>query len=150
MNLVNCPRRPLTETSETQKSQTHSRGERPDKETQSHMSKSDSHKERDRDREKGDRGDKEKGDKGAVDAPECFIILCDSAAFPLPLEALPYLQTDTLSSVSRDFSLQLFCKRLRIEERTVGIPFTTVLHFSILLNSTNNTNNFQYSKVLFR
>ncbi|KAL0964286.1 hypothetical protein UPYG_G00321810 [Umbra pygmaea] len=60
-------------------------------------------------------------DKGpAVGAPaecgDCVVLLADWMLLQLPLEALDILQQDGLSSVSRDFSLQVLHTRLQREE----------------------------------
>ncbi|MEQ2315547.1 hypothetical protein AMECASPLE_023521, partial [Ameca splendens] len=47
---------------------------------------------------------------------EHLVVLADRTLLELPLEALPLLQKEGLTSVSRDFSLQLFFSRLNREE----------------------------------
>ncbi|RXM35439.1 Cilia- and flagella-associated protein 46 [Acipenser ruthenus] len=75
--------------------------------------------------ESGKTKDKDKEDKPAADkalpgAPadmgECVILLADTLLMELPLEALKVLQEDGISSVSRDFSLQLLYNRMHREE----------------------------------
>ncbi|XP_030058854.1 cilia- and flagella-associated protein 46 [Microcaecilia unicolor] len=52
----------------------------------------------------------------ATDTGEFVIILADKSLMDLPLEALNILQDEGISSVSRDFSLQLLCSRIRKQE----------------------------------
>ncbi|XP_077960776.1 cilia- and flagella-associated protein 46 isoform X4 [Gasterosteus aculeatus] len=64
---------------------------------------------------------KDKDEKGssaklAAEPGECVVLLADRGLLELPLEALSILQGEGLSSVSRDFSLQLLHSRLNIEE----------------------------------
>ncbi|RXM27115.1 Cilia- and flagella-associated protein 46 [Acipenser ruthenus] len=75
--------------------------------------------------ESGKTKDKDKEEKPAADkvlpgAPadmgECVILLADTLLMELPLEALKVLQEDGISSVSRDFSLQLLYNRMHREE----------------------------------
>ena len=40
------------------------------------------------------------------------VLLADSSLLQLPLEALSFLHTDNISSVTRDFSLQMFHHRI--------------------------------------
>ncbi|XP_077350768.1 cilia- and flagella-associated protein 46 isoform X2 [Festucalex cinctus] len=47
---------------------------------------------------------------------EFVVLLADSKLMELPLEALSVLEGDLLNSVSRDFSLQLFCSRIPKED----------------------------------
>ncbi|KAM7408201.1 hypothetical protein PAMA_002070 [Pampus argenteus] len=60
---------------------------------------------------------KDKEEKGSLDEPGEFVmLLADRKLQELPLEALSFLQEEGLSSVSRDFSLQLLHSRLHREE----------------------------------
>ncbi|XP_070772644.1 cilia- and flagella-associated protein 46 [Enoplosus armatus] len=60
---------------------------------------------------------KEKEEKGSSAEPgENVVLLADRKLLELPLEALSILQLDGLSSVSRDFSLQLLHSRMNREE----------------------------------
>ncbi|XP_036429472.1 LOW QUALITY PROTEIN: cilia- and flagella-associated protein 46 [Colossoma macropomum] len=47
---------------------------------------------------------------------ECVVVLADRMLLEMPLEALAVLQGDGVSSVSRDFSLQVFHTRLQREQ----------------------------------
>ena len=47
--------------------------------------------------------------------PETVIILADSELMHLPLEALPTFRLADIKSVSRDFSLQIFFHRIKVE-----------------------------------
>ncbi|XP_044228761.1 cilia- and flagella-associated protein 46 isoform X1 [Thunnus albacares] len=62
----------------------------------------------------------EKGSSGKVKVPveprEFVVLLADRKLMELPLEALSFLQEESLGSVSRDFSLQLLHSRLHREE----------------------------------
>ncbi|KAM4636947.1 cilia- and flagella-associated protein 46 [Discoglossus pictus] len=75
--------------------------------------------------ESGTAKSKEKEEKAAAsgapgDIGECIILLADKSLMELPLEALSILNDDGISSVSRDFSLQLFYNRLHREENEDG------------------------------
>nr|XP_029134601.1 cilia- and flagella-associated protein 46 [Labrus bergylta] len=60
---------------------------------------------------------KDKEEKESAAEPEQYVVLlADRMLLELPLEALPILQEDGLTSVSRDFSLQLLHSRLSREE----------------------------------
>ncbi|XP_031140179.1 cilia- and flagella-associated protein 46 isoform X1 [Sander lucioperca] len=61
----------------------------------------------------------EKGSSGKLPAEpgEYVVLLADKKLLELPLEALSILQDESLSSVSRDFSLQLLHSRLNREEQ---------------------------------
>ncbi|XP_044070722.1 cilia- and flagella-associated protein 46 isoform X2 [Siniperca chuatsi] len=59
---------------------------------------------------------KDKEDKGSSEPGEYVVLLADTKLLELPLEALSVLQAEGLSSVSRDFSLQLLHSRLNREE----------------------------------
>ncbi|CAG6017918.1 unnamed protein product [Menidia menidia] len=60
---------------------------------------------------------KDKEEKGSSVVPgENLVILADKKLLELPLESLSILQSEGLSSVSRDFSLQIFYSRIRKEE----------------------------------
>ncbi|XP_029305800.1 cilia- and flagella-associated protein 46 isoform X3 [Cottoperca gobio] len=60
---------------------------------------------------------RDKEDKGSSAEPgEYVVLLADRKLLELPLEALSVLQEEALSSVSRDFSLQLLHSRLNREE----------------------------------
>ncbi|KAM8859515.1 cilia- and flagella-associated protein 46 isoform 3-T3 [Spinachia spinachia] len=60
---------------------------------------------------------KDKDEKGSsAELGECVVLLADRGLLELPLEALSILQGEGLSSVSRDFSLQLLHSRMDIEE----------------------------------
>ncbi|XP_029465840.1 cilia- and flagella-associated protein 46 isoform X2 [Rhinatrema bivittatum] len=52
----------------------------------------------------------------SVDMGEYFILLADKLLMELPLEALSFLHDEGISSVSRDFSLQLLYNRIRKED----------------------------------
>lgn len=54
------------------------------------------------------------------------MLLADTKLLELPLEALTILQEKGLSSVSRDFSLQLLHSRLNREEPEKGTRHTHV------------------------
>ncbi|XP_030603277.1 cilia- and flagella-associated protein 46 isoform X2 [Archocentrus centrarchus] len=67
---------------------------------------------------------KEKEEKGSsvkmpTDPGEYVVVLADRNLLELPLESLSILQEEGLSSVTRDFSLQLFYSRLKKEEQKV-------------------------------
>ncbi|XP_034994598.2 cilia- and flagella-associated protein 46 isoform X1 [Zootoca vivipara] len=53
---------------------------------------------------------------GIEDIGECIILLVDKCLLEFPLEGLNIFQENTISSVSRDFSLQMFYNRLRKDE----------------------------------
>uniref|UniRef100_K7FTF6 Uncharacterized protein n=1 Tax=Pelodiscus sinensis TaxID=13735 RepID=K7FTF6_PELSI len=53
---------------------------------------------------------------GPVDSGDCVILLADSLLMELPLEALSIFQEEVISSVSRDFSLQILYSRIHVEE----------------------------------
>ncbi|XP_075791336.1 cilia- and flagella-associated protein 46 isoform X2 [Pelodiscus sinensis] len=53
---------------------------------------------------------------GPVDSGDCVILLADSLLMELPLEALSIFQEEVISSVSRDFSLQILYNRIHVEE----------------------------------
>ncbi|XP_054839221.1 cilia- and flagella-associated protein 46 [Eublepharis macularius] len=53
---------------------------------------------------------------GTADMGECMILLADKYLMELPLEALSIFQEEAISSVSRDFSLQLLYNRIHKEE----------------------------------
>ncbi|XP_051507186.1 cilia- and flagella-associated protein 46 [Myxocyprinus asiaticus] len=63
---------------------------------------------------------KDKDDKTAnkplPDAGVCVVILADRLLLELPLEALSVLQANGITSVSRDFSLQVLHARLQMDE----------------------------------
>ncbi|KAM6997214.1 cilia- and flagella-associated protein 46 [Tautogolabrus adspersus] len=60
---------------------------------------------------------KDKEEKESAAEPGQYVVLlADKKLLELPLEALPILQEDGLTSVSRDFSLQLLHSRLNREE----------------------------------
>ncbi|XP_075933471.1 cilia- and flagella-associated protein 46 [Anarhichas minor] len=59
---------------------------------------------------------KEKEEKGSSEPGKCVVLLADRKLLELPLEALSILQDQCLTSVSRDFSLQLLHSRLNREE----------------------------------
>lgn len=54
------------------------------------------------------------------DPGEYIVLLADRKLLELPLESLSLLQEEGLSSVSRDFSLQLLHSRLNREEQDKG------------------------------
>ncbi|XP_034292423.1 cilia- and flagella-associated protein 46 isoform X1 [Pantherophis guttatus] len=54
--------------------------------------------------------------QGAEDIGECVILLADKDLLELPLEALTIFQDDAISSLSRDFSLQMVYNRIRKDE----------------------------------
>ncbi|KAG6935922.1 cilia and flagella associated protein 46 [Chelydra serpentina] len=53
---------------------------------------------------------------GLTDLGDCVILLADKLLMELPLEALSIFQEEAISSVSRDFSLQILYNRIHIEE----------------------------------
>uniref|UniRef100_A0A670I7R9 Uncharacterized protein n=3 Tax=Podarcis muralis TaxID=64176 RepID=A0A670I7R9_PODMU len=53
---------------------------------------------------------------GIEDIGECIILLLDKCLLEFPLEGLNIFQEKTISSVSRDFSLQMFYNRLHKDE----------------------------------
>lgn len=55
---------------------------------------------------------------------EYVVVLADKRLLELPLESMSILKEDSLNSVTRDFSLQLFYSRLKREEK--GNTFTHV------------------------
>ncbi|XP_056292195.1 cilia- and flagella-associated protein 46-like [Pseudoliparis swirei] len=68
---------------------------------------------------------KDKEEKGSsakfpAEPGECVVLLADRKLLQLPLEALTVLQGGGLSSLSRDFSLQLLHSRLNREEPDKG------------------------------
>ncbi|XP_069001354.1 cilia- and flagella-associated protein 46 [Embiotoca jacksoni] len=60
--------------------------------------------------------DKEEKESSAAKPGDYVVVLADRKLLELPLESLSVLQQEGLSSVSRDFSLQLFYSRLNREE----------------------------------
>ncbi|XP_053548919.1 cilia- and flagella-associated protein 46-like [Bombina bombina] len=56
-------------------------------------------------------------DRSNVDTGEYIILLADKALMELPLEAMSTWKEDWISSVSRDFSLQLFYNRMCKEDK---------------------------------
>lgn len=58
--------------------------------------------------------------KVPVEPREFVVLLADRKLMELPLEALSFLQEESLGSVSRDFSLQLLHSRLHREEPEKG------------------------------
>lgn len=52
----------------------------------------------------------------SADAGESVVILADRMLLEFPLEALSVLQVENISSVSRDFSLQVLHTRLQMAE----------------------------------
>lgn len=67
----------------------------------------------------------------AVEDGEHLVVLADRKLLELPLDALPLLQKEGLTSVSRDFSLQFFYGRLNIEETQKGIKYTSSIDFTV-------------------
>ncbi|CAB1430488.1 unnamed protein product [Pleuronectes platessa] len=63
-----------------------------------------------------DKEDKAGSDKLPSEAGEYLVLLADTKLLGLPLESLSILRKDSLSSVSRDFSLQLLHSRLNREQ----------------------------------
>nr|XP_021336588.1 cilia- and flagella-associated protein 46 [Danio rerio] len=55
-------------------------------------------------------------DKTQTDVSECVVILADRTLLEFPLEALSVFQMNGVSSVSRDFSLQILHSRLHSED----------------------------------
>nr|XP_042712700.1 cilia- and flagella-associated protein 46 isoform X3 [Chrysemys picta bellii] len=53
---------------------------------------------------------------GLMDLGDCVILLADKLLMELPLEALSTFQEEAISSVSRDFSLQILYNRIHVEE----------------------------------
>ncbi|XP_047198342.1 cilia- and flagella-associated protein 46 [Hippoglossus stenolepis] len=62
-----------------------------------------------------DKEDKGNSDKLPTKSGECVVLLADRKLLELPLESLSILRKESLSSVSRDFSLQLLHSRLNRE-----------------------------------
>ncbi|XP_050982360.1 LOW QUALITY PROTEIN: cilia- and flagella-associated protein 46 [Labeo rohita] len=60
--------------------------------------------------------DEKNADKPLLDAGESVVILADRMLLEFPLEALSVLQVENISSVSRDFSLQVLHTRLQMAE----------------------------------
>ncbi|XP_018080698.1 cilia- and flagella-associated protein 46 isoform X1 [Xenopus laevis] len=56
----------------------------------------------------------------SVDAGECIVLLADKFLMEFPLEALGVFKDDGISSISRDFSLQLLFNRLHREQTAEG------------------------------
>lgn len=56
-----------------------------------------------------------------ADHGECVVVLADTMLLELPLEALTVLQGSGISSISRDFSLQVFHSRLQIDEGKTAV-----------------------------
>ncbi|KAF5902114.1 cilia- and flagella-associated protein 46 isoform X3, partial [Clarias magur] len=56
-------------------------------------------------------------DKALPEHGESVVVLADSVLLELPLEALAVLQGPGISSISRDFSLQVFYTRLQMDEQ---------------------------------
>ncbi|KAG2462207.1 CFA46 protein, partial [Polypterus senegalus] len=61
-----------------------------------------------------------------VDTEESIIVLADKLLMELPLEALKIIDDDGLSTISRDFSLQLLWNRMQREEPDVVDPYNEV------------------------
>lgn len=55
------------------------------------------------------------------DIGECMILLADKYLLELPLEALSIFQDEAISSLSRDFSLQLLYNRIHKEESGIAM-----------------------------
>lgn len=58
---------------------------------------------------------------GSEDIGECVILLADKDLLELPLEALTIFQDDAISSLSRDFSLQMVYNRIRKDEGSTAM-----------------------------
>ena len=58
-----------------------------------------------------------------------FVLLVDSTLAALPLEALPVFSNDTIHAVTRDFSLQMLCNRLKKFTVDEGNWGDTLNHF---------------------
>ncbi|XP_047559332.1 cilia- and flagella-associated protein 46 isoform X1 [Lutra lutra] len=55
-----------------------------------------------------------------LDAADNVVLIVDKHLLELPLEGLPVFEEGTVSALSRDFSLQMLCNRLRKEETAEG------------------------------
>ncbi|XP_044924407.1 cilia- and flagella-associated protein 46 isoform X2 [Mustela putorius furo] len=55
-----------------------------------------------------------------LDAADNVVLVVDKHLLELPLEGLPVFEEGTVSALSRDFSLQMLCNRLRKEETAEG------------------------------
>ncbi|XP_063348312.1 cilia- and flagella-associated protein 46 [Pelmatolapia mariae] len=64
-----------------------------------------------------DKEEKESSVKMPTEPGEYVVVLADKRLLELPLESMSILKEDSLSSVTRDFSLQLFYSRLKREEK---------------------------------
>lgn len=76
--------------------------------------------------------------KVQMEPGEFVVLLADRKLLELPLEALSFLQEKRLSSVSRDFSLQLLHSRLHREEPEKGIK-NTQIHIFLNVASISTT-----------
>lgn len=66
---------------------------------------------------------------------ECVVVLADTMLLELPLEALVVLQGSGVSSISRDFSLQVLHTRLHRDEQgktAAGCCYPKALHYTEL------------------
>ncbi|XP_053477642.1 cilia- and flagella-associated protein 46 isoform X1 [Ictalurus furcatus] len=64
-----------------------------------------------------DKEEREAADKALPEHGECVVVLADTMLLELPLEALVVLQGSGVSSISRDFSLQVLHTRLHRDEQ---------------------------------
>uniref|UniRef100_A0A8B9J883 Uncharacterized protein n=1 Tax=Astyanax mexicanus TaxID=7994 RepID=A0A8B9J883_ASTMX len=69
-----------------------------------------------RPKDKEERGAADKTVPGSPEQGEFVVVFADKLLMELPLEALAVLQGDGISSVSRDFSLQVFYTRLQRQQ----------------------------------
>ncbi|CAG5128472.1 unnamed protein product, partial [Candidula unifasciata] len=70
--------------------------------------------------------DKEKGSREHLPKNECLVVLADADLMCLPLEASQYLQQmEGVTSISRDFSLQLLCHRAQQGKQGKGLDVKT-------------------------
>ncbi|XP_046691474.1 cilia- and flagella-associated protein 46 isoform X1 [Silurus meridionalis] len=64
-----------------------------------------------------DKEEREATDNALPEHGECVVVLADTMLLELPLEALRVLRGSGISSISRDFSLQVFHSRLHRDEQ---------------------------------
>ncbi|XP_058242545.1 cilia- and flagella-associated protein 46 isoform X2 [Hemibagrus wyckioides] len=64
-----------------------------------------------------DKEEQEATDKSLPEHGECVVVLADTMLLELPLEALAVLQGSGISSITRDFSLQVFHTRLHKDKQ---------------------------------
>lgn len=87
-----------------------------------------------------------KKDKGPpVEVPDTVVLLADCLLLELPLEALDIFESPSISSMSRDLSLQMIYHRYHQEQLTrrfshlwqIAFPFVTACK-SKILDSTSD------------